>query len=277
MSVSELWTICALKIGSTVLGQITEQEVADNLQEEVTGDSGGVFDRGSTIMRQDSRIRITTEMVKTGLATLGSTGVALTSGNKATVYFQKYAAGGLRQAGQCVGFEFAGGLVVPRQLAAEGGKLATLSLEVVPISDGVNAPFTKLTAQAIPTLGAVPEMYTAGGTDGVQGLSVDFGIQEQLVYGDGLAWPTFVAVEKAALKATLRRTTMGTLGPAAVPVLYLYQRSQGGYVGNGVISMTFAQARAAARRIGGRPALTETEILATYDGTNAPVVFAGLA
>ena len=275
MSVAELYTIKALKIGDDVIGQITDQSVTDDISELLTGDSGDIYNRDVSIARQDTRFRVTTEAVKAALAAVGLTGVAITAEAPVVVYFQPYAAGGTRTTTACVAFKFEKGVVLLRSVNANAGSLASVELEVIGVSsDGENAPAEKLTAQTAPAT-TTAEMYVASGS-GVQSWSLDTGIDAQLIGDTGETWNTHVSIERIQPRVTLQKTAMGALGVTAIASVTLVNRLSGGLNGTSPITFTFNQEMSTVRNIGGRPAITEYNITPTYDGTNAPIVITGL-
>ena len=275
MSVSELYTIKALKIGTDIIGQITDQNVSDDISELLTGDSGDIYSRDVSIARQDTRIRVTTEAVKSVLGVVGLTGVAITDAAPVLVYFQPYTAGGTRNTSACVAFKFTKGIVLWRSVGANAGALATVELEVIGVSaDGSNAPAEKLTSQTAPAT-TTSEMYVASGS-GVQGWDIDTGIEAQLIGDTGETWNTHVSIERIQPAVTLRKTTMGALGVTDIGSVTLINRLSGGLNGSSPITFTFNQKMATARGIGGKPAITEYNITPTYDDANAPIVVTGL-
>ena len=274
MAVDELWTIAAVDIDGTVIGQITDQQVSPDIQESLTGDSGGVYNRAASILAESPRITFTTECVKTLLATVGLTGLALTTEVPVTVYFQPYAAGGTRTAAGCVGWKVAAGLMVWRSISASRGQLASVTVEIIPVSDGTNHPIEKLSSQTHPTL-PTPTQYIADGT-AVQSLEIDSGI-EVTTMGDGaLAWPTFAAIERVQPSVRIVKSSMGELTVGSEGSVALQLLSLGGFKGSAPITFTFNQELVTTRSIGGRPAMTEYNVTPTYDATNAPIVITGV-
>ena len=152
MSVSELWRLCAVKIGETTIGQITDEELSDEITEFLTRDSAAVYNRSSGVDLEDVRIRFTTEAIKTALNTIGLTGVDL-SANNAVAYFAQYEKGGGIKANACATFTFALGLGVWRSLAAGQGQLTNATFELIGLSsDGATHPAQKSTGVAVPTI-----------------------------------------------------------------------------------------------------------------------------
>jgi hypothetical protein len=274
--IGELWTLCALKIGATVIGQVVEQEAPDDIQDILGADSGEVYPRGSSIALEDPRFRVTTQAVKTALATVGLTGVALSAEAPAQLFFQKHAQGGTRTAAACHAIQLTAGVAFWSSLDADQNG-AAVDLEVIGTTpDGTNAPQTVLDDQAIPTF-AAPELYVAGGSAaGVQSIRIDTGIAPVALQGDGEAWNSIVSIDRIVPRVVVRQTKWVDLGPTTLASVALTDCAQGGYRGSSPITFTFNQIQAVARRVGGRPSLIEIEGLATYNGTNAPILITGL-
>lgn len=277
---NSLYRLCAVKLGAVVINQITDEEISDNLSEFLTPDAASLYPRAVAVNLSDIRVKFTTEMVKTILATIPLTGYSLASGS-CVLYFAKYVSGGGIDAAGCITFTLAAGIAVWRTVSADINSLASVTVEVVGVSaDGATTPVTPATGVALPTTTAA-EMYTIGTTSaassGVQSGSIDTGIDLEARRGDGDAYNTFAAI--SAIRPRVRWSQKTVTGPGAtigITTLTLKSVTAGGYRGVTPITFTFAQGMAAPRRIGGNDVSQEYEMALTYNGTNAPVVITGI-
>lgn len=169
------------------------------------------------------------------------TGLAVGSDQTCTAadfYFSKASDRGTRQTGSTkMKVATTRGLIIPKSLSVRQGGEATVSLEYFnTTTDGTTSPWTISTGQAAGV--SVPDAdqkYTLGpvtinGTqvNGVQGWSIDFGIQYELVYADGGYYPLFCwitethPVIKIDTNDPVNLSTFGILGTRISSTTKLY-------------------------------------------------------
>lgn len=277
MPVTNQFRLCAIKIGNTFIGQITSQDVSDDITAFLARDSASIYNRAAAVDLEDVRARVTTQAIKTALGAVGLAGVSCAVSN-AVLYFAKYTDGGAIDANGCVTMTIAKGLILWRSLSCSIGSLATMDIEVVGCSsDGVTSPVVVATGVALPTI-TTAEMYTLGSPAAIQNLSVDTGIQVLQRRGDKDAFYTLAAIEGCQPTVTYSLAAMGTLGAVTnLNTVTLQDVSLGGYRGSSPITLTFNQSFGNASRIGGSPTQTDYKLTPTWNGTNAPIVVSGLS
>jgi hypothetical protein len=283
--------------GSDVdIGQITDFSISTAIQELLLGSDGAVDPTFVAVGEQRPRAAFTTSMLATVLAKCGISGLAIAADVDefgADMFFKKVVEGGTRETGSNhLRLRIAKGLLVPRTLNAPHNGLATLGLELIATHDGTNNPIVIATSQALAGTAGVSEAFTAGPVyingvqlEGVQNISIDFGITEMVLGSDGLVWPTYVAIldRKPVIRVrtidALALNTFGLTGAAqgiTDSLIYLRKISQGGTrvanataehikvsVDEGLISVDTVR--------GSHPNQLESEVTIrpTYDDANA--------
>jgi hypothetical protein len=145
-------------------------------------------------------------------------GLRISSASPATsplvIYLQRRLDSGGRSTGDdFIKISFADGLLVPRTLVADDNGEAALILEFFPIApDGQADPYSISSAGSNPTIAQTPDLYqlwTAGPVkinaptleadkyQHVQSTTVDFGIQVDLVSGDGNFYNLYAGIQSA--------------------------------------------------------------------------------
>lgn len=275
----EKWKLCAIDIDGTVIGQLTDSVISNDLSEILADDTGSIYNRKVAINGQDIRVRFTTNAIKTALNKIGLTGATLSAGNTAKLYFQHYDNCGQIATDDATIFEIAVGQAIWRGLNAANDGPATATFEVVAVSaDGSTAPWTKTTAQADPTC-TTEETYICDGSTGVQSIQIDTGIELVTDRGDDDMYLTFCSIGKIQPKVIVSQTTMGSMAPGVAIGSVSLRDLVSGAASRGAapIAFTFNEELEHTREIGGPEATTTHEITPVWDGTNAPIVMTGLA
>ena len=135
-------------------------------------------------------------------------------------------------------------MLLPRGLRAEQGREATLDLEAVSAQSGTTDSIVVSTA-ALSGTPAVSEAYTLGpvmlnGTQlsGVQGVSIDTGLQEIVLFADGKTQPQHAGIIRRQPSITISLTDAGVfddldIGGVSISanvVVYLRKLVDGGTV-----------------------------------------------
>lgn len=275
----EKWKLCAIDIDGTVIGQLTDSVISNDLSEILADDTGSIYNRKVAINGQDIRVRFTTNAVKTALGKIGLSGATLSVANTAKLYFQHYDNCGQIATNDATIFEITVGQCIWRSLDAPSDGPATATFEVVAVStDGSTAPWTKTTAQNDPTC-TTDETYIVDGSTGVKAIQIDTGIELVTDRGDDDMYITFCAIAKIQPKITRSQTTMGSMAPGVAIGSVSLRDLVSGAASRGVapITFTFSESLEHTREIGGPEAMTTHEITPVWDGTNAPIVMTGLA
>ena len=275
----EKWKLCAVDIDDTVIGQITDSVISNDLSKILANDTGSIYNRKAAINGQDIRVRFTTNAIKTALGKIGLTGVTLSAGNTCKLYFQHFDNCDEIATDDATIFEITVGQCIWRGLSAANDQEASADFEVVAVSsDGSSAPWTKTTAQADPTC-TTEETYICDGSTGVKSLQIDTGIQLVTDRGDDDMFVTFCAIAAIQPTVLLSQTNMGTMTPGVAIGSVSLRDLVSGATSRGVapITFTFNEEIEHAQEIGGPEGMTTYEITPVWDGTNAPIVMTGLA
>lgn len=205
MSVANLWKLSAVVFnnGSSTaqISSIVDQNLDPQIEDVMEGGSGTLDTEFAAVMQAKPMLEFTTTALASALAIVGLNAFAITS--QTDFYFQKINQGGTIASGSNhIKVAATKGIICPKTIEAAQNEVAKIVYGFYAIStDGSTAPLAVSTGQALPTITPVDEMFTVGpvtinGSNlaAVQRLSVDFGIQTEIVGSDGNAYPTFAGV-----------------------------------------------------------------------------------
>lgn len=277
MALSDKFRLCAVGLGTTILSQITESTISDQVQELLAPDGNTVYNLASSVGLQDVRVRFTTQMVKSVLSKVTLVGLNL-SGNSCVLYFTQHSqGGGLAATG--VSFTIAAGLAVVRSIDASDGSLATATVEVIGTSsNGTAAPWVKATGATLPTM-PTAEMYMLTGTTGVRDLRIDPGIDVLAARGDNTLYNTLATIRSIQPRVTMTQhhmTDIGVITHSNNGSVSLLDTAQGAGRGSTPIVFTFNQMQGSVDQIGGSDVVQTFTMIPSYNGTNAPIVVTGV-
>ncbi len=287
----------AVDIDSTLFDQVTDFGIDPRLQEAILGSDGGVYPTYAGLNSQAPAISFTLTGIAAALAKAGLTGFKVEAGSTAVCYFQKGAAGGTR-AGATSHFKqtVGNGIIVPRQINAGQDAPATISYELIPIStDGAATPIAFATGQSLAGSPSVSEIFYCGKVminntqlEGIQNITVDFGIQLEVIAADGHVFPTYVGIRLIQPSITIRTLdvlALNTFGISGVAqgasdsIVYLRKGLSGGARTADAtaehISFTIDEGRISVTNVGGShgpPSMSDVRISPVYDGTYLPLV-----
>jgi hypothetical protein len=309
MSVTKLYTLYGVNIENSddtdlFISQIQDWNFDAGIAELIEAGDGVVDPTFAAVGAQRPKIAFTSSKIASILATIGIGGIDIESDGDdagAEFWLQKIAEGGTRASGNNhMKLTMNKGMIFVRQISATNDRMATVSMEALATYDGSNAPFVVATSQALSGSVGSSEGYVCGpvvinGTtlEAVQEITIDFGIQETFVSGDGEVYPTFAAIMSRRPIITVRTLdveSLSTFGLSGVAqgatdsVVYLRKVSEGGTrVADGTgehISFTVDEGRIAVQTIpasDGEPAMAEVKITPTYDGSNAIIAISTTA
>ena len=301
----DVYTLYAVNVdiaageGSDILiDQIQEFSLDPAIQHALIGADGGVYNTYVAVMGQAPVLGFTTTKIAAVLAKCGLTGLAIKADVDelgAQFWFQKLVEGGTRAAGAShLLMTVKQGIIIPRTLNAAPDAPATLSYEAVATYDGTNDPVVIAASQALVGSPGVSEAFTVGKVmingaqlEGIQNISIDFGIQLTVIKADGLVWPTYVAVMKIQPMITIGTVEIGSLNTygltgtaqdASDSIVYLRKLSEGGSRVADVtaehISFTIDAGHISVQNANASQdgnAMAQVQIVPTYDGSNAPL------
>jgi hypothetical protein len=211
-----------VSIAGNVFDQISNWNWNAGVIEAILSGDGGVDPTFVAVNEAKPVISFTTTACKTALDFSALDGLAFNS-NTGIFYFMKMDEGGTHTlATQNIKLLVDEGMCLPRQITATQGQPATVNYDVICASTDGLVPLAFTDGQTIGSQPvAVAEAYTVGevslkGTavKGIQSLTVDFGIIESVLSGDGAVWPTFVGIIERKPFITFTTTDLGMLANA---------------------------------------------------------------
>ena len=279
------------------IDQISQWGLAPDIVEMVLGGDGAVDATFAALQTQDPKLSWSTSKLATVLATIGISGLKIAAdvdelGLRA--WLQKIDEGGTIASGSVhTLLTVKEGIIVPRQLTANN-ESAILTMEAIASWDGTNDPIIVTANQALVGTPSVSEFFVVGkvalnGTtiNGVQSVTIDFGLQVVALRGDGSQWPTFVFIQARRPSisiTTLDTSVLATFGLGGIAqsatdsVIYLRKVAEGGTrVADATpehISFSVDEGRISTRSIGGSdgpPLAAEILVTPTYGGSNAVI------
>ena len=290
MAVRNIYTLYAIGTAGGIIDGMIDQNIDNGIIElhhagDGTADSTFVASLGAR-----PTINFTTRQLKAALDFVGIDGYEiLTTDADSTLFFHQLDTFGTRL-GATSHYQIAinSGFILPRSINAEMGQFATYNGDVIPIStDGDTAPMAYTASQSLAGSPTADEAYTIGdvtingsAVTGVQGVDIDFGIQEIVAAGDGELYASFTAI--MARRPSIRVRTFDaaladTYGPAGTVLsstntIDFKKVTQGGTTSETATTVTINEGRVRANTVRGgqdSPLLCELQITPTYDGTNA--------
>jgi hypothetical protein len=290
-------------VGPIVIGALTS--TGHPLNSETTADdSGGIYDEARSIISQMPEPTYTTKSVAAMLQILGLTGFCFSSdGTRAGIQlFGQVVADCATNPASTANLRYTipKGLIIPTQLAVDRQGDATLAFMIHALTDGTNSPFSGTYASITLPTSLVSEKFGIGAMRvgdvlwrEPRGWTLDFGIEiDEKLPAVGGVWPESTGVRKVRPRLTInsRDPTMlndsggvPLLGGTAIhddTMLQLKKRQRGGsYYANDAeehFAMTIdgmVLVNDPFSTSGDAVAEMASEMFATYDGTNAPVVF----
>lgn len=231
------------------LDQISDWAMDTRINNILLGADGMVDPSYVAVMSQSPSAAFTTSALATVLAKCGISGLAIAADADeygADLYLQKLAEGATRASGSShIRLRAAKGILVPRSLsAAQGAGVATLGLELIPTWNGSADPLVIATSQALAGTPSVGEAFTVGPVsingaqvEGIQSITVDFGITLETLGSDGGVWPTFVCIRERRPTFRIETTDAGVINTFGLTgaaqggtdsVIYLRKMAEGG-------------------------------------------------
>ncbi len=296
-SVYTMHAVVIDRVSDLVIGGITDQAIAPGLSEMLLAGDGAVDPTYVAVAESRPVISFTSTDVVSLLAegsdTFAVAGLKLSASAIAKAFLQKLDEGGTRAgAGNHVSVAVNEGIMVPRTLTAADNQPATLTCDIVATFDGSNAPLVITDSQNLLGTAAVSTAYVQGpvtlngsGLDGVQSITVDFGIELMVLSGDGAVYPTYVAIASRRPRITVRVSDAGALADwgltgtaqsATDSLVWLRKVTEGGTrvadVTEEHIKITIDEGLISVGAVSGSHGSyqgCDVTITPTYDGTNA--------
>ena len=199
---SAIYSLYALKIGDTVIDQITSQSIAPGLTEMLISGDGSLDNEHVSVSAQDPTITFRTTAIQEVLDALSVSGLVIAeegSSNGIEAWFLKRAKGGGFEAGaEHLRLLIDSAVMVPMTATATHPEAAEIECTLHVIWDGsANNPIQIDKDQALPNFSpSITDVFTIGpwwvnGTKlvGMRDFAVDFGLQVEVQSSDGEVWP----------------------------------------------------------------------------------------
>ena len=296
MGLSNVYTIAGMQSGSTVFKDIRSQTLNPQLTTYLLGSSGTGYRTFVGVGQISPIIDFTSGDVKTLLASMTNQ-IALAISSNFYIWFQKMTEGGLRSSGSThYKGTIAEGMMIPVNLRMRDGADAELSCQIIMTSsDGSSSPLTLAGSQALVSSAGAASGWTLGpvslnGTtlEGVEEVSIDFGIRPVVLGASGLVYHTFVGVME--IDPTIRITAAGidefltwglagTAQSATDSTIQIQDIAEGGVRGTSPITCSIDEGIMYADGItsqDGQPTRQSIVIKPTYDGVALPLAWTGL-
>jgi len=284
--------------GDVFIDQISDFNVSPQISKRLTGADGAVFNTHAAVRNQEPRLTFTTSKLATVLAKIGIQGLPISSDADEPgleAFLQKTVEGGTRASGaEHQKLTIKKGIIVPRTLNA-GLDGADLDLEAIATWDGTNDPIIVADNQALTGTPSVSELFCVGpayingaSLEGIQNISIDFGIQVTLRYHQGDVWPHWsgiMLIQPVITITTDDALTLSTFGLSGTAqgetnsVIYLRKTQKNGTrVANDVaehISFTVDDGHISVDNVRGPHGSILASVVRIdpiYDGTNDPIV-----
>jgi hypothetical protein len=284
------------------LGAIESVNYRTGNQHRAETTSGAMYPTHVSIYEQKPVADFSSFAIQDCLDQVGIAGLSIaTLTNGLSLYAYKHADGGGRSTGATHRkYKMTKGLVVPNRIACEHRGDALISYDILPTWDGTNDPVVESDTESVPAAPNDNERFTIGPVtigsitiDEIRNFELDFGFNAKTEGADSNVFDTHASVVEMIAVLTLRSIKLELLLAAGIPragkaathantSFYLRKRSEAGagFLANGTaehIKGTMAgMAYIEDGFTGGaeNPAEVSLKLVAKFDGTNLPIVFA---
>jgi hypothetical protein len=205
----ETHSIYGVKIGTTLLGGISDTSIDSGLADGGKAANGQIYRYFASVRSGKPKVSFTTLHIADGITAAPLTGVSLASNNLIMYGHQKAIAGG--RAATYVSFTMANGCLYPTRLSCRTNDDATLAVDGLLLSDPTGANDFVVHGAASPTGTLLDNLRYTLGTISVAGttitnvtnVDIDFGITANAVDADSYIIPRFAAIDAIAPKITI--------------------------------------------------------------------------
>jgi hypothetical protein len=296
MSLSNVYTIAGVSAGGTVFKDIRDSTLSPNLQMALLGASGTGFKTFVAVQRIAPVLDFTSGDIKAILAKLTNQ-IALAIDGDFLLYFQKMAEGGVRSAGSThTKGTVAKGILIPQSISLRDGADATITCQLIMTSaDGSTTPLALAGSQALIAAAGAAAGWTLGpvtinGTalEGVEDVTINFGVSPQVLGASGMVYPTFAGVMSVDPSITITAASIdefiswgldGIVQSATDSTIEIQDMAEGGVRGSAPIICTIDEALFATGSVkaaDGQHTRHAITIKPTFDGTALPLAWSGL-
>lgn len=192
----DFFGIGGVKIGTTVLTGIKSESVSFNPTVDREPSDGQAQSTIASLLTQEPDGAFSTVAVAAALTALSVLGRGLDATTNLLEFFYQSKSGGFPGASGHGSAKVRHGRLIPLSLDLEQGRVATLSFALAMCWDGTNDIFEYSTAAVSLPGDLNDELFTLGtlqlegaAVQGVQSIRIDFGIELEKVFGDGVGIP----------------------------------------------------------------------------------------
>lgn len=192
----------AVDVAGSVISQVRNSRLNPALNIIREGPGGHVDPQYNAIGGGQPAFNVTSTQIATALGICDFDGTALSGVNNFTAWMIAGEEGGLRKTGSDhVKFTVTEGLMYPLTLRAPHTPPATIDYNVIASYDGTNSPIIIASGQSISITPGTTQLYCAGPLllgateiEGVQDITLTFGITPEVQGEKGIVWPTYVGI-----------------------------------------------------------------------------------
>ena len=228
MAVTAAHVLYAVQL-DTILGAallldgISSYSLAAGIRESLLNGDGSFRPKWTAVQQQAPTVEFTTTRIANALAGIGVNGAIidadLIGADGLKMFFQKVTEGGTRAgATSHEKLTVKEGLIYPATLNATNDSDANIVYRAAITYDGTNDPIVFAGSQSLEGTPTIDEGFVCGpvtinGTtiNGIQSITVDFGVTVKALFGDGQVWPTLVYVAQVRPKITVRTLDVSAL------------------------------------------------------------------
>jgi hypothetical protein len=297
MALSNVYTIAGISAGGTIFKDIRDTTLSPNLQMALLGASGTAYQTFVAIAAMRPALDFSSGDLKTILAKLTNQ-IALAISGDFLIWFQKMAEGGVRSAGSThTKGTVAKGLLIPVSISLRDGQDATITCQLLMTSaDGSTSPLALTGSQALVAAAGAAAGWTLGpvsinGTalEGVEEVTINFGISPAVLGASGMIYPTFAGVMRvdptisivaASIDEFISWGLTGAAQGATDSTIYIQDMAEGGVRGSAPIICTVDEGMFVSDAVpaaDGQHTRHRITLKPTYDGTALPLAWTGLS
>lgn len=214
MPITKTFVPYAIDVDGTLIDQIQNYVASGGLDQILLGGDGNIFNSFVATATKRQGATFDTTGIAKALDVAAFTGKKITSGTVITMFFQKTAGGSTRSgATSHVKLIMNEGLLMPTGLTVTNDQPAILSFTAIATHDGANEPLAVTINQSLIGTPSIDQAFTVGpiklnGTTitEIQSMDMDFGINAQILGGDGEGEVTYVYITR--IQPRIRAVTL---------------------------------------------------------------------
>lgn len=225
---TQLWTLWGVVHNITPVGQTSETNIPSNLEQMILGGGGAIDPTFVAVKEQRPSFEFTTNAIAVALGLAGIDGIAIAPAALFKGFLQATTEGGGRPGGSAHQLvTITKGILVPRQLSAQGTDDAKLTMEAVAAWDGTNDPIKFTASSALVGDATATEAFVCGPVvlngvtiEGILSITIDFGLTFLAPISSGEIYPRFITINQRRPVITIETSNASlgaTYGLSGVP------------------------------------------------------------